>query len=72
MKPEQLSKTGYVGVKWHGPVNAYVARIRIHGKRVWLGEFETPEAAARAYDDAARTHHGEDALLNFPTPDDER
>lgn len=41
------------------------ACIQVGGVKVWLGVHETPEAAARAYDDAALTHFGEFARLNF-------
>jgi hypothetical protein len=41
------------------------ARIRI-GRSVYLGAFVTEEAAARAYDTAARAAWGEFARLNFP------
>lgn len=42
------------------------AHIAYQSKRYYLGRFETEEAGARAYDEAARRLHGEFARLNFP------
>lgn len=46
----------------------WVAGITAGGRRIYLGRFPTEEEAARAYDAAAREHHGEFARLNFPNP----
>jgi hypothetical protein len=44
----------------------WLAKIKVDGKTVHLGMFDDKESAARAYDAAARIHHGEFAYLNFP------
>ncbi|BFI35611.1 EREBP-like factor [Marchantia polymorpha subsp. ruderalis] len=55
----------YVGVRKR-PWGAYGAEIRTpEGRRLWLGTFTTEEAAARAYDHAARLYRGEGAMTNF-------
>lgn len=46
--------------------NKYQAQIFISEKIEYLGIFETPEEAARAYDQKAKELFGDKAILNFP------
>lgn len=63
--PNANNTCGYKGVYIDKGSGKWRARIRASDKRLHLGYFATPEAAARAYDEAARKHHGEFAKTNF-------
>lgn len=43
------NKSGYKGVSWHKGVKKWVAQIRIGGKKLHLGYFDTPELAHESY-----------------------
>jgi hypothetical protein len=60
------SRSGFKGVSWSSRRNHWIGQICASGRRHYLGSFATAEAAARAYDAAARELFGEFAHVNFP------
>jgi hypothetical protein len=69
----QRKRGGFKGVFWNANAGKWEAGIcagalRSNGKRkkIYLGLFEDPADAARAYDEAAAKHFGEFASPNFP------
>jgi hypothetical protein len=51
--------SGYKGVSWNSQFSKWVAKIGIEGKRKFIGFFETPEEAYKAYCLAAISNYGE-------------
>lgn len=50
-KQQGIYSSKYSGVYFHQPTNKYLAQIRVNGKRIHLGYFETEEDAGNAYND---------------------
>lgn len=70
MRNRRKSKSGaadYKGV-WTERDGRIKACIRVEGRTIHLGTHVSQEAAAMAYDEAARRLFGEFARLNFPKP----
>jgi hypothetical protein len=57
-KPNK-SKTGYKGVHFRKDRGKYTAQIRKNYKIYFLGYFNTPEEAYKAYCEASKKYHGE-------------
>lgn len=60
----KLNKSGVKGVFWNKRQNKWNARIKDHGKLIYLGSFFCLRKAAQAYDRAAKEMYGEFAWLN--------
>ena len=60
------NSSGYKGVSWHAIRHKWRAQIGVGYKQVYLGLFDSPIDAAKAYDRAAFYYFGDYAKLNFP------
>lgn len=60
----QSNTSGFKGVHWCKHNRRWIARIRFGGSRRFLGQFDTPDAAAAAYAVASAKYHKNFGRLN--------
>lgn len=65
---QKNNKSGFKGVRLHSQNKNWVAQIRTNNVTKYIGVYETKEAAALAYNEAAKKYHGEFARLNEISP----
>lgn len=65
---QRHNTSGVVGVTWSKQRSKWMAYIKADGKRVYLGFFDTIQAAQLARDAGALKYFGEFAVLNTPIP----
>ena len=65
MSPRRRETWGYRGVRAR-PSGGFSAEIQFHGMRLGLGNFDTTNEAARAYDAAVWCLRWPHRTLNFP------
>ena len=53
----KTNTSGHKGVSWWANKKKWAAQIRIQGKKVFIGMFDTAELAAAAYANAAKQHN---------------
>lgn len=61
----KCNSSGFKGVRFYPRSSRWDARIGYQGRKIHIGYFDTPEQAARAYDQKAAELFGEFAYLNF-------
>jgi hypothetical protein len=61
---QSTNPSGFKGLYFAKDENVWVARLKHHGKYIYLGRYRDKLLAARAYNEAALEYHGEFAVLN--------
>ena len=62
----RTGQCGFRGVTKARSKGKFQAQIGVNYKKIYLGTYDTPEQAAKAYDRKSYELFGENALLNFP------
>lgn len=60
----KANTSGFKGVSYHAQSSKWRAYIKTNYKQLYLGLFEDPREAAKAYNEAALMLHGDFACLN--------
>lgn len=59
-RPKQNNNTsGYKGVSWSKKSGKWIAKIKVNGKSIYLGSFDSIEDAYEFYCNAVEKYHGE-------------
>lgn len=66
MAAPRTNSSGFKGVSWHAGGRKWMAKIQHRGQQIYLGLFDDPVEAAKAYDQAAQAYYGDFARPNFP------
>jgi hypothetical protein len=66
MKRSKISKSGFFGVRKNTTGNKYAASIKIDGKNIHLGSYDTAKQAAKAYEKEAIKLRKPFSKLNYP------
>lgn len=62
---KRIRKHKYKGIRWNKGSNKWESKIVFNRKEIYLGGFDSPELAAKAYNSGATKYHGEFACLNI-------
>lgn len=72
-KSRNTGTSHYKGVSYYPKNSCWRAGIRVDGKSIHIGFFDSEEAAARAYNEAAKKYFGEQSYQNqIKTPNPRR
>lgn len=62
--PKWKTSSQYRGVSWDKHAERWTAKIGSNGRQYHIGLFDDEVEAAKAYNEAAKKHHGDRAILN--------
>ena len=61
---KNVNTSGYKGVSWHIRYKKWKANIRVNGRMIFIGSFDNPKEAYKAYCSASVKYHGEFSRFN--------